>query len=804
MPSIDLKSFLYNILSYWKLFILTILVSVGIAKFKSNYTEKSYSISTLITVKEEHNPLFSSSTNIAFNWGGSSNIVETVKARFKTRTHNEKVVSKLKFYIDYLQEGKYRMEDVYGDVPFKIITDSTDYQIISTPIKLSFNDDNTVKVSINFEDLESSKSLMEYSTHTTKKVSPKDLLFEKTVNLNETINSPYFSFKIIPLEQSFSGEYFIRFNNFNSVVNKYKNVYIKNFKLGTSILNMSLTGSNKARLVKYLNTSVKVLGDDQKRTKIAYAVKTKNYIDTLFKREARNLNYIESTLEKFKDSNNIYSPSTEGSLIFSKIVDLDSQILMKEKSLEYVNSLIQYLDTQRNTENSIPVPSISYIEDITLISYITELTSLYALKDGLEKKGVASIHPEMINLTNQISIKDKIISENLNSYKNESLISLQELKDQLEKEKRKLKKIPKLEQKLIRYERNYKITEVNYNYLKQKSYEAGTAIAANVSDLKVLDKAKDIGQGSSKPNRTFNYLVAVILAIILPLFYIIIRQLLDDKIYSVEEIENLYKIPVLGVIGSNLSKSNLAVYEQPKSSVSESFRALRSNIQFLFKDNNKKNKTIVLTSSVSGEGKTMISINMATAFALSGKKTVLIGLDLRKPKIFNDFKLKNDEGVVNHLIGQRSIDEITHKTEIPNLDLILSGPIPPNPSELILNSKTEEMIHNLQEKYDYVIIDTPPVGLVSDALELFKYADANIYVIRQDYSKKGMMKMIDDKYINGEVKDIGYVLNDFSAKGKYGYSYGYGYGYGYGNYGNNYHENQEMTLLEKIKRIFKS
>ena len=160
----------------------------------------------------------------------------------------------------------------------------------------------------------------------------------------------------------------------------------------------------------------------------------------------------------------------------------------------------------------------------------------------------------------------------------------------------------------------------------------------------------------------------------------------------------------------------------------------------------------------------MISINMATVFALGGKKTILVGLDLRKPKIYTDFELKNDIGVVNYLINQKSIEDIIVPSKIPNLDLILSGPIPPNPSELLLSDRCGNLIKELEQKYDYIVIDTPPVGLVSDALELFKYSDAICYVIRQNYSEKGMMKMIDEKYKNKEVSNISYLFNDFSIR----------------------------------------
>jgi capsular exopolysaccharide synthesis family protein len=233
--------------------------------------------------------------------------------------------------------------------------------------------------------------------------------------------------------------------------------------------------------------------------------------------------------------------------------------------------------------------------------------------------------------------------------------------------------------------------------------------------------------------------------------------------------------------------------------VAESFRAVRSNIQFLFDRKIKDaSKTVVVTSSVSGEGKTFISINMATVFALGGKKTILVGLDLRKPKIFGDFNLTNEIGVVNYLIDEKNISEIIQKSKIPNLDVITSGPIPPNPSELLINSATEELIAKLKEDYEYIILDTPPIGLVSDALELLKYADATIYVLRQDYSKKGMLKIINEKYKKDSISKVSIVLNDFKIKTKYGYGYGYSYGYGYGKYSNGYSDDEKKSFFKKL------
>jgi polysaccharide biosynthesis transport protein len=241
--------------------------------------------------------------------------------------------------------------------------------------------------------------------------------------------------------------------------------------------------------------------------------------------------------------------------------------------------------------------------------------------------------------------------------------------------------------------------------------------------------------------------------------------------------------------------------------LSESFRAIRSSLQFLYKQQNVEGaKTLMITSSVSGEGKTFCSINIATVFALSEKKTVIIGLDLRKPKLFDEFNLANDVGIVNYLIKQKSVDEIINHTQIPYLDVILSGPVPPNPSELIMGDGMGKLMEELKEKYDYIILDTPPVGLVSDALELAQYSDVTLYIVRQNFSKKEMITLLNNRIRRGELDNASVIFNGFENKAKYGAGYGYGYGYGYGNgpYSNGYHDDDKpKSSIQKIISRFR-
>ncbi|WKD86837.1 Tyrosine-protein kinase etk [Polaribacter huanghezhanensis] len=808
--SIDIKTYVFKIIGYWKLFIVTTIIALIVAKFLNGYKEKLYSLNTVISVKEENNPLFSTGTNIAFNWGGESHEIGTVKVILKSRTHNEKVVESLQFYIDYLKEGRYRLEDVYGSTPFKIKVELDKPQLYDNLIKIEGLGGDKYKVSFDYN-TEGRNALITYTSNIIEKgtgntfssYASKEINFSGEYFSGEKINLPFLNFTIHSVSSLSLGEfYFIKFSNFDTTVKGYRSIKISDLTDGASILELKLEGSNKNRIVDYLNASVKVLEKDKKSAKIAYAENTKKYIDNLFKIESGNLKNLEKELSKFKSKNNIYNLSAQGSGILEKITLIDSQKRNVTNNIELLDSLNNYVLTHKKF-NKIPVPAIIEIADGKIPIEVGELISKTTVREKL-RNTVTDNHPDVIALDKDIETTKKILLENIRNLKSTFKNDLKKVNSRLSVALNKQKMLPEKEQGLIAFERSYNMSEANYNYLKQKSYEAGTAIAANVSDVKIIDTAKDLDNGPIYPIPSFNYLLALMVGLVLPLFYIIILESLDSKIHSVEEIERTYAIPVLGVIGKNNWKNNLAVFERPKSSVAESFRALRSNVKFLFNTNksDSNSKTILITSSVSGEGKTMVSINMASVFALSGKKTVLIGLDLRKPKIFSDFGLGNERGVVNFLIGHNSIEDVTVNTKVPNLDLILSGPIPPNPSELLISDNTDELMNYLKEKYDYIIIDSPPIGLVSDALELFKYTDAIMYVIRQNYSEKGMMKMIDDKYKNKEVANISYVLNDFSLQGKYGY--GYSYGYGYGKYGNGYHEEEEKgNLFLKIIKMLK-
>src|SRR5690606_33024479 len=405
--------------------------------------------------------------------------------------------------------------------------------------------------------------------------------------------------------------------------------------------------------------------------------------------------------------------------------------------------------------------SIAGITDANILNNVSKINELSVQKSKLQYS-VRSDASVFNDLNRQIEGLKNVLLENISSVTSVLKREREVINSNLSRVQEEFSKLPEDQQRLITIERQYSLSEQTYNVFLAKRGEAEIIKASNVSDILVIDPTKNTGATVLGRNLNVRYVFAFFTALLIPLVLAFVLTLLDNNIHSPMDIEKLSDIPLLGVIGKNKLDNNLVVHRKPKSAVAEAFRAIRSNLQYFYRSNETNlTKTIMVTSSVSGEGKTFCSINVATVLALSGKKTILLGLDLRKPKIFDDFQIKNDLGVVNFLIGQESLQAVIQNTKVDNLDVITSGPIPPNPSELLINKKLGELISSLKQTYDYIVLDTPPIGLVADAIELLDFTDVTLYVVRQDYTKRGMLSLINEKYKTKQIKNISLIYNGY-------------------------------------------
>ncbi|MFV8442936.1 polysaccharide biosynthesis tyrosine autokinase [Flavobacterium sp. LB2P44] len=790
--SFDFKGFLIKIGSYWKWFLISLLITFTVAYQVNIRKEKIYGMETLIAVKEESNPLFTSNTSLVFNWGGTSDQVQAISTTLKSRSHNELVVDKLQYYIDYKVQGEYNLVDAYGAVPFFVTIDKSKGQLTGTRIGIAFLSENEYEIRISFEN--PSVSLLTYTDNSYRSTAVETGDFVKRYKVGQQVSLPFLNWKLqIKDNPGFykGNEYFVQFNDFDGTVSAYKGLSVQSDEKGSSIITLGMQGTNKARMVEYLNATVKMLIKRQLDSKNQFATNTIAFIDSTLVAMESQLKETGNELKTFRKGKNIYDIEEGGAKFSEKILEFDVKKDEVNRKMAYYNSLKAYLKNSVNYAK-LPAPSVAGIEDPNIVVNVSKLIALSTQRSEM----AYAVKSDKIfkDFDNQMEAVKNVLLENIATAKSSLQYDLAMVSSKINQTESTIKQLPEDQQELIKIKRKYDLSDNIYSTFLQKRSEADIVKAANLSDVHFIDPAKDVGGGLIGPKTSVNYVLALFLGILFPLIFVFGVFFINNSIQNVEDVSKMTKIPLIGVVGVNREATNLAVYDKPKSALSESFRAIRSSLQFLYKQQNVDGaKTLMITSSVSGEGKTFCSINIATVFALSEKKTVVIGLDLRKPKLALEFNLSKDVGVVNYLIKQKTVDEIINHTHIPYLDVILSGPIPPNPAEMIMSERMKDLIEELKKKYDYIILDTPPVGLVSDALELVQYCDVTLYIVRQNFTKKDMITLLNNRVKRGELNNTSIILNGLENKAKYGT--GYGYGYGYGTYANGYYEEDKPKSI---------
>ena len=370
------------------------------------------------------------------------------------------------------------------------------------------------------------------------------------------------------------------------------------------------------------------------------------------------------------------------------------------------------------------------------------------------------------------------LPEKVSSAISQLQLSIDNVNSNISKVEKELGRLPGTERRLIGIQRKFDLNNTVYTYLLERRAEAGIAKASQITDNRIIDEAMSQNTIKVKPKESKNYLTAALLGLMIPMLLIVIFDLLNNKIIVKHDVERITKAPIIGYISHSEYKVEDPVAEKPGSTLAESFRAVRTSLAFY--TGQTKCPVIVISSPVSGEGKTFVSVNLATIISMMNKKVLIVGLDLRKPRVHAILKAGNGHGMSQYLSGGATFEEVIASTEIDNLWFAPSGPVPPNPAELIGSPKMAEFIARARDEFDAIIIDTPPVGIVTDALLLSQLANVTLFVIRQRYTSRGSVQLLDEIFRKGEMPNVALLVNDISASGYYGYGLRYGYSLGYG------------------------
>lgn len=755
---IDFKRIGFRAIRYWYIVILCLVVALAMAFLINRYTTPVYPVTGSIIIKE------------AEETGGAellykNALVDPYRNYFneiyilKSYPLIQKVVEDVNLEINFYREGRILSLDAYATAP-------VEGKILKKQ--------NSESHSFSFRVLDEHTFELESDRSGEASVYRFGEPFE--VNGYQLLITPKKDNHIL----SYQGkDYRMVIRNPYQVARSYANrLNVEWAEEGSSVVNLNLSGTVPEKEIDFLNALISHYQRNDLERKNLAATRTIDFISHELSGIKDSLRFFEIELERFKNKNVTTNLEGEALRLYQKLEDFELQETEMIVTENYYKYLEKYITEGKDLDQVI-LPSSMGISDQILSGLVSQMVDLQ-LDAKLFIQSEKAQNPLITEKRKRIDEIKNDILESVNSLRSTDKIKREYLSSQISRLEKQLEHLPVAERQLVSIERNYNLLENLYVFLMQKMAEAGISKAANTSDVMVVNPPDVSGEPIS-PKRKQNYYIAVGLGLLVPFGFFVLLEIFNNKIQSREDVEKITDIPFIGGIGHKKRDDNLVVNKSPKSAVAESFRALRSNLNYF--TGNEDQKIFLVTSSLSGEGKTFTSVNLATVLAVSGKRTVLIGADMRRPRIFGDFNLVNDFGLSSYLSGLQPLEQVVQSTFIDNLYLLPGGPVPPNPSELLLTERVSSLFESLKKEFDYIILDTPPVALVTDAFVLSKFADHTLFVVRQNYTPKNVLRTIHDYYKDGRIKNMSLVLNDIFRSGPgygYGYAYAYGYSYGYG------------------------
>ena len=764
---IDLKQLFKTILNYKYIIALFAIIFTIFAAVYAYTKPNIYASSATIELQEEQRGFNSSDALKQAFTGGGINVENQIEV-FKSRFLANKALEYLDLNTRYFTIKNYRKKEFYQNSPFIVSKKNLDDLIYGKKFILTPINKDTFNLKILPVSKWSKKGILSQLG-----VSPfnvADLIsYDKNHKYNEEISTQWFEIKVEQISELLNKTYEFSFIHPSSASNIfYSGLNVSQVSELASVLKISMQDTVSTRARDLLNSLFKAYLSEEIKRKSEVANLSLNFIDQQLEDINKRLKISENKLEVYKESNDVISLSEKATTTSKNITEYEAklqEILIEENILK---NLQQYITANTNL-SGLTVGSIRFA-DPALASLINKLHE-YSTQRETVLIDYTELHPDVEKLSKTISSLRRSIKASLKANLRQLNQRKKSFKNLIFKYTKSLETLPKQERELTRLSRHFNVNEKVYSFLLEKRAETAILKSSTISNGRILDEALNYPH-PIKPKRMLIVLIGLILGIIFGLAYAFIREFLNDTIKNTEEIEKLSTIPIYGVIPSNKNKKTNNIFL-------EAFRSIRTNLQFL--PQHEESRVITITSSVSGEGKTNTAAKLAEIISKSNKKVIVLDLDLRKASIHREFNVPNNIGMSNYLTKQNTLEEVINRTSIENVDIISTGILPPNPSELILMDEMKETIELLKKTYDYIIIDTPPVGLVTDALILMNYADITFFIVRANYTRKEFIKNLDRLSKEHSHNHIGMILNGVEIGEKYGYGYGVSYGYGYGN-----------------------
>ena len=742
------------------------------------YTSLIYQSTSVIQISNENQ----ASKLLKIESFGESDDISAEIEFIRSKVFIKRALSKLKLEIGYFSQGTVLVTEQYNGTAYEVTVDEYEPQIENVPIFISFGTNQKIYLRYTINEVNYDGSGYENQT-----------IILPLIKAKITIKTPE---GIIYEKEPFKDEsFYFRIQNIEQITNFYLRkieVGVQNVAAKTVLISLKDNHPQKAADIVNSIAEDYIKYDVERKSESSKSVIT--FIDQQLDLVYTKLKDSEISLQSFKTENKLSFNTQEKIPSLSNYDKLNSlentlvEMELEENILKEIQKTIETSSKELDVYNLLPLLSGTHYEG-SISKFISNLNALLLKREET-----------LFDLTNS-SKNIKAIDYQIDVQKVLLIAGINKLSETLSKRKQvilsKLKESEKAfienpidEVELTRLQRHYSINEKFYSMLTEKKAEYSILIASFVPQNKILEQAFCAPYQIS-PIKKSIFASFFLVGLLMSVGLVVVKYVLHNSINSIGEIAK-HALPGISVLGmvpkykKDIPISQLIINQNPKSMIAEAFRTIRSNLQFI--SNEPGSKVIAVTSTISGEGKTFVAINLAGIIAFSGKKVIILDLDMRKPKIHLGFNVQNIKGMSTILIEKDTIENTIQKSSQPNLDFITAGPIPPNPSELIISKNMDIVLENLKQLYDVVIIDNPPVGLVTDGISIIQKADYPIYIFRAEYSQVSFVQNVNKLFVDNKIARLSFVLNGVDLqKGAYGYGggYDYGYGYGYGGYGYN-------------------
>lgn len=699
---------------------------------------------------------------------GSKSTVDNEAEILKTRYLMEQVVKNMNLNITYFRKSGIKHVELY-ESPFTVDVITPRDTIVTTNIDVELLDNN--KLFISTDDLDTTVAMG-------ASIYVRDvglLRFRRNTGVKNFYEK--YRFNVMSVDSKVAD------------LMETLTVEVKNKQI--TIVDLSLAHSIPKKGEDILSKLIEEYVVANLNDKNVVADSTVKFILNRLNYIGKELGDLEGTIQGFKQKNNLADMTEQSKLLVERTSQYLDELGKVETQVSILQSLQDYLLDKNNNKRVLPSSLVP--ADFIFNGAVEKYNSL-TLERARKLIGATENNPEIILIDREIANARADIESNISTTLNRFIITRNKLRSQMEQAEGQVRNVPQIERNYLNLARQQQIKQELYIFLMQKSEETAISKTANIANSRTIDPPKSEIK-PFKPSPVSIYLFGFIAGFAFPVGFFFLRDILNIKVQSKQDIAELTSVPIIGEIIKDADNNVQVVARSSRSAISEQFRALRTNLPFYLKS--KDEKVILITSSMSGEGKSFVALNLGHVLAISNKRVLLMELDLRKPGLSKKIDIKNEFGFTNFIIDS-SVDakDIVQLSKVhENLHIVPSGPLPPNPAEMILNERTEILMSYLKGEYDYIIIDTPPIGIVADAQLLYGYANLSLYVVRQNVTLKKQLNIVEDLSKSNKMNNVGVVVNGIDVTDGSRYSNEYGYGYGYNEYFDDSSEDNKSTKL---------